>query len=179
MEVNDSPVRTGTHHLSSSAHLPKKTFNEVLRRAPVREGAGPHGPNSAEKGSARVTRQDRGSSRCCRFVGRPDHRSLGRARCRPVIVRVLFVVVGPERLSRRPNETVSKWLALSHGGVRMRCAEPRRSCKHYTNPTHVSHFRTRDFFLAWLKVNFVYDNTTVFTSSTPCLMRNRCCSRCA
>ena len=33
--------------------------------------------------------------------------------------------------------------------------------------------------LAWLKVTFASHETVIFTSSTPCLMRSRCCSRLA
>ena len=43
----------------------------------------------------------------------------------------------------------------------------------------MSHFRTRDFFIAWLKVTFVSHKIVIFSSSTPCFMRNRCCSRLA
>ena len=55
-------------------------------------------------------------------------------------------------------------------------------CKHYTKPTHTSHSRTRDFFLAWLKT-WVIESTgivvslrkVVLTLSTACRTRPRCC----
>ena len=50
-------------------------------------------------------------------------------------------------------------------------------CKHYTNPTHMSHCSTREFSRVAQGNILCLSKIVIFTSSTPRLMRNRCCSR--